>query len=86
MIAEDRIETVGAGIDAVTDHVIVTVVTLVVIGCIDTGTHVSTWKHWKGFPAPKRVESDLWERTVSCESHSDRRAMTHQANTAVPSY
>ena len=27
VIAEDRIETVGAGIDAVTDHVIVTVVT-----------------------------------------------------------
>ena len=30
MIAEDRIETVGVGIDAVTDHVIVTVVTTVV--------------------------------------------------------
>ena len=28
MIAEDRIETVGTGIDAVTDHVIVTVVTV----------------------------------------------------------
>jgi hypothetical protein len=28
VIAEDRIETVGAGIDAVTDHVIVTVVTV----------------------------------------------------------
>jgi hypothetical protein len=27
VIVEDRIETVGAGIDAVTDHVIVTVVT-----------------------------------------------------------
>jgi hypothetical protein len=27
VIAEDRIETVRAGIDAVTDHVIVTVVT-----------------------------------------------------------
>ena len=27
MIAEDRIETVGAGIDVVMDHVIVTVVT-----------------------------------------------------------
>jgi len=28
VIAEDRIKTVGAGIDAVTDHVIVTVVTI----------------------------------------------------------
>jgi hypothetical protein len=28
MNAEDRIETVGAGIDVVTDHVIVTVVTV----------------------------------------------------------
>jgi len=28
VIAEDRIETVGAGIDAVTDHVIVTVITM----------------------------------------------------------
>ena len=29
VIAEDRIETIRAGIDAVTDHVIVTVVTLI---------------------------------------------------------
>jgi len=36
VIAEDQIETAGAGIDAVTDHVIVTVVTLLLYHWLGT--------------------------------------------------
>jgi hypothetical protein len=43
--AEDRIETVGAGIDAVTDHMIVTVVTLsVVIPVPRSHPNTFSWK------------------------------------------
>ena len=42
MIAEDRIETVGAGIDAVMDHMIVTVVTVSNFTFVDQMTQMLT--------------------------------------------
>jgi len=42
VIAEDRIEIAGAGIDAVTDHVIVTVITLLCLALVTKNAQ----HHW----------------------------------------